>query len=175
MDDYRRIILLDEQTIAARIKEMGREITRDHPEGDLLFVGILKGSFIFLADLVRAVDIHCEIDFARISSYGGGTVSKGQLDILLDVGARIKDRNVILVDDIVDTALTLSQYKDVLASREPRSLRTAALIDKTERRETELDLDYRGFHVESGFLVGFGLDCAEQYRNLSGIYTLEKI
>lgn len=174
MAEMKKRILIDEEAIAARVKELGREISAHYPEGDLLVIGILKGSFVFLADLVRSMSVSCQIDFAKISSYGSGTVSKGALEIILEPQVSVKDRDVILVDDIVDSGLTLSEYRKHLESKGPRSLKTAAMIDKTGRREKHVKLDYCGFRVEHGFLVGYGLDCNECYRYLGGIYEIEE-
>lgn len=174
MREFKKSVLFDAPSIAARVQELGKEISLNHPEGNLLLIGILKGSFVFLADLVRHLDVSCEIDFAKISSYGSGTVSSGKLNVIMDVGAQVKDRDVILVDDIVDSGLTLSEYREYLQKRGPRSLKTAAMIDKTGRREKHVNLDYCGFRVEEGFLVGYGLDCDECYRHLPGIYVLEE-
>ncbi len=173
MLDAKKRILFHTDDIASRVCELGKQISEDFPEGNILMVGILKGSFVFLADLVRSLDHPCQIDFARISSYGSGTVSSGQLKITMDIGIPVEGRDVILVDDIVDTGLTLHQYREELAHRGPRSLKVAAMIDKTARRERHVDLDYCGFRIEDGFLVGYGLDCDECFRNLGSIYVLE--
>jgi len=173
MKDARKRVLFHSDDIASRVCELGKQISTDFPEGNILMIGILKGSFVFLADLVRCLDQPCQIDFARISSYGNGTVSSGQLKITMDVGISVEGRDVILVDDIVDTGLTLHQYREELARRNPRSLKVAAMIDKTVRREKQLELDYCGFRVDDGFLVGYGLDCDECFRNLGSIYVLE--
>ncbi len=173
MKDAKKKILFHSEDIASRVRELGKQISVDFPEGNLLIIGILKGSFVFLADLVRSLDQPCQIDFARISSYGSGTVSSGQLKIIMDVGIPVEGRDVILVDDIVDTGLTLHQYREELASRGPRSLKVAAMIDKTARREKHMELDYCGFQIDDGFLVGYGLDCDECFRNLDSIYVLE--
>lgn len=173
MEQFNKRLLYDSASIAARVDELAAQVSADHPEGNLLIIGILKGSFMFVADLVRRLSVSCQIDFVRISSYGTGTVSKGSLDIIMDAGISVKGRDVILVDDIVDSGLTLSEYRKRLARREPRSLKTAAMIDKTGRRESHVHLDYYGFRLEEGFLVGYGLDCDERFRNLDGIYVLE--
>lgn len=173
MKQFQKRILFDRETIARRVQEIGREISLKYPEGNLLLIGILKGSFIFMADLCRSLDVSCKVDFVRISSYGNGTVTSGKLDIIMDVGVPVRDKNVILVDDIVDSGLTLSEYRTRLEERQPLSLETAALIDKTARRDKHVHLDYCGFRVEDGFIVGYGLDCDEQYRNLPGLYILE--
>jgi hypoxanthine phosphoribosyltransferase len=173
MKQFQKRILFDRETIAQRVREMGREVSLKYPAGDLLLIGILKGSFIFMADLCRSLDVSCKVDFVRISSYGNGTVTSGKLDIIMDVGIPVRDKNVILVDDIVDSGLTLSEYRIRLEEQQPLSLETAALIDKTARRDKHVRLDYCGFQVEDGFIVGYGLDCNEQYRNLPALYVLE--
>ncbi len=173
MEERTKRMILDRDTIARRVKEMGAEISARHPEGNLLLIGILKGSFIFMADLVRSLSVPVQVDFARIASYGNSTVSCGALKIIMDVDIPVKDRDVILVDDIIDTGLTLSEYRKDLVERGPRTLEVAAFIDKTERREKHVRLDYCGFQVEGGFLVGYGLDCAEQDRYHGCLYTLE--
>lgn len=174
MKHFSKRILFDGEAISARVKAMGRQIAERHPEGNIVFIGILKGSFMFLADLVRTLDQPCQVDFARIASYGSGTVSSGQLDIVMDVGIPIEGRDVILVDDIVDSGLTLSEYRERLQAKAPRSVEIAALINKTGRREKQVGLDYCGFTIEEGFVVGYGLDCDEQFRNLGCIYVLEE-
>ncbi|MFH1117600.1 MAG: hypoxanthine phosphoribosyltransferase [Pseudomonadota bacterium] len=173
MMNAKRRILFHTDDIASRVCELGKQISLDFPEGNILMVGILKGSFVFLADLVRNLEHPCQIDFARISSYGSGTVSSGRLKITMDIGIPVEGRDVILVDDIVDTGLTLHQYRQELASRGPKTLKVAAMIDKTARREKHVELDYCGFRIEDGFLVGYGLDCDECFRNLGSIYILE--
>ncbi len=174
MTSYKKNLLFDAQTIAGRVQQLAKDIAASHPDDPLVFVGILKGSFMFMADLVRAMDRPCEIDFARISSYGSETVSSGKLDVIMDVGISLKGRAVIIVDDIVDTGLTLSEYRKHLQVQCPASVATVALIDKTGRREKEVDVDYYGFRIEGGFVVGYGLDCDENYRNLPAIYVLEE-
>lgn len=165
--------IFDESSIRDRVTELGYQISNDYPDGGVIFIGILKGAFVFLADLVRALRNPCHIEFARISSYGPSKTSSGELNILLDVSAPIEGKDVILVDDIIDTGLTLSHYRELLLRRNPRSLKIAALINKTGRREKSLSLDYCGFDIEKGFLVGYGLDCDEKYRNLPGVYSID--
>ncbi|MDQ1237888.1 MAG: hypoxanthine phosphoribosyltransferase [Thermodesulfobacteriota bacterium] len=173
MDKGKKRILFDAETISARVKELGKAISADYPQGNLVMVGLLKGSFIFLADLVRTLEKPCQIDFARISSYGSGTVSSGQLEVVMDI-VPVTGRDVILVDDIVDSGLTLDYYRKRVEQFEPRSLKTAALIDKTGRRDRDVHLDYYGFRIEDGFVVGYGLDWDERFRNLSHIYVLDE-
>lgn len=170
--ELKRKILFDSQTIAARVREIGKEMSAKYPDGNILMIGILKGSFMFMADLVRSLDVSAQVDFVRISSYSG-TETTGKLDIIMNVGIPVKGRNVVLVDDIVDSGLTLSEYRKILEKEEPHSLETVALIDKTARREKHVKLDYCGFQVADGFIVGYGLDCDEQFRGLGCLYVLE--
>ncbi|MGO8879441.1 MAG: hypoxanthine phosphoribosyltransferase [Desulfomonilaceae bacterium] len=165
--------LFSEEKIAERVKEIGEQISRDYRDKPILLVGILKGVFVFMADLARNISCPCHVDFARISSYGNNMTSSGDLEIIMDVSLPVEGRDVILVDDIVDTGLTLYNYGEYLKSRNPNSLKIAALIDKTSRREKFVELDYCGFEVEDGFIVGYGLDCSEEFRNLQGLYILE--
>jgi hypoxanthine phosphoribosyltransferase len=173
MDNAELTPVFDEAAIQARIMELGHQISGDYPDGNVIFIGILKGAFVFLADLVRALSKPCQIEFVRISSYGCSKTSSGCLNILLDIAAPIEGRDVILVDDIVDTGLTLNQYRERLLEKNPRSLKIAALINKTGRREKSVSLDYCGFDIDRGFLVGYGLDCDEKFRNLSAVYSLD--
>ncbi len=165
--------IFDESAIKVRIAELAQQIASDYPDGGVVFIGILKGAFVFLADLVRALEKPCHVEFVRISSYGSSRTSSGELKILLDIACSIEGKDVILVDDIVDTGLTLSHYRKRLLQQKPRSLKIAALINKTGRREKSVDLDYCGFDLEKGFLVGYGLDCDEHYRNLTCVYSID--
>jgi hypoxanthine phosphoribosyltransferase len=166
-------VLFDEQAIALRVKELGAEISAKHPKGNILLIGILKGCFMFVADLVRAMTVSAQIDFVRVSSYRSGTTSCGVLDIIMDIGTSVEDRDVLLVDDIVDSGLTLSEYCKRIQKLGPKSLETVALINKTVRREKHVNLDYSGFDIEDGFVVGYGLDCDEKHRNLGALYVLD--
>ena len=173
MNQVKKRLLFESDAIAKRVKELGWRISQDYPDGDLLLVGILKGSFMFLADLSRAISRPCQIDFARLSSYGSGTETSGNITVVMDVGISVKDKHVILVDDIVDTGLTLHVYGTRMQQMEPHSLRIAALINKTSRRDKQVNLDYFAFEIESGFVVGYGLDWDERFRNLPSIYVIE--
>jgi len=166
--------LISRARIARRVKELAQEIGRDYAGRDLVLVGVLKGVFIFLADLVRALPFPVEVDFVRLRSYGGGTTTSGEVHITKDVESPLQDRDVLIVEDIVDTGLTLAFLKEHLAEHRPRSLRICCFIDKQERREVDVPLDYVGFGVEKGFLVGYGLDCGEQQRTLPEVFVLEK-
>jgi hypoxanthine phosphoribosyltransferase len=166
--------LISREIIAQRVAELGEQIGRDYAGRDVVMIGILKGVFIFMADLVRALPFAVEVDFVRLSSYGAGTATSGEVHITKDVELPIKDRDVLIVEDIVDSGLTLAFLRQHLASHRPRSLKICCLIDKKERREVEVPLDYVGFPVEQGFLVGYGLDCGEQSRTLPEIFVIEE-
>ena len=160
-------ILYTEEQIQERIREIGREISTEYRGRELVLVGVLKGSCVFLADLMRAIDLELTIDFMAVSSYKDGTVSTGDVEILKDLSNPIRDKYVIVVEDIVDTGLTLSRLLEILGSRGARSIKLASFLDKPEPRvKTELKIDYTGFVVPNKFLVGYGLDAAGRYRNL---------
>ncbi|MEW6501439.1 MAG: hypoxanthine phosphoribosyltransferase [Thermodesulfobacteriota bacterium] len=167
-----REVVLGEAAIAARVRELGERIRRDYAGRPLVLVGILNGAFIFTADLARAIDLPLEVDFIRVASYGSGTSSSGSVRLTKDIELAIGGKEVLLVEDIVDTGRTIAALTGMLMARGPASLRICALIDKRERREVAVTVDYAGFTVAEGFLVGYGLDCAEQYRNLPAVYRL---
>ncbi len=167
-------VLLSEEQIRAKVKEIGAEITRDYAGKHLLVVGVLKGSCMFLSDLIRAIDLPLEVDFMAVSSYGKATTSSGDVQILKDLGESIRDKDVLVVEDIVDTGLTLSYLLDNLGSRGVRSIKLCALLDKPEPRiKKDLKIDYCGFQIENKFVVGFGLDAGERYRNVPYIAILK--
>jgi hypoxanthine phosphoribosyltransferase len=160
-------ILFTEDQIRARIQEIGEQVARDYRGRELVLVGVLKGSCVFLADLMRAIDLELTIDFMSVSSYKDGTVSTGDVEILKDLSNPIREKDVIVVEDIVDTGLTLSRLLEILGSRGARSIKLASFLDKPEPRiKTALKIDYTGFIVPNRFLVGYGLDAAGRYRNL---------
>jgi hypoxanthine phosphoribosyltransferase len=162
--------LISRAEIARRVAELGERLGRDYTGPDLVMVGVLKGVFIFMADLVRALPFPVEVDFVRLCSYGAGTTTSGEVHITKDVEMSLKDRDVL----IVDTGLTLDFLRQHLLSHQPRSLKICCLIDKRERREVDVPLDYVGFVVEKGFLVGYGLDCGEGERTWPEIFVLER-
>jgi len=172
MSHSERRLLFSSEEIGRQVKRLAREISRDYQGGDLVVVGILKGVFIFLADLVRQLTIPVEIDFVRLASYGSATTSSGTVRLTHDVELRLEGRDVLIVDDIVDSGLTLVFLREHLLKHKPRSLRICALIDKGERRAAEVRLDYVGLHLDRGFVVGYGLDCRECFRYLPAIYEL---
>jgi hypoxanthine phosphoribosyltransferase len=160
-------IMYSADQIAARINELGEQITRDYADKDLVLIGVLKGSVIFLADLMRAIDLKLTIDFMAVSSYKDNTVSSGDVEILKDLTNPIRGKDVIIVEDIVDTGLTLFRLTEILGSRGANSIKIATLLDKPEPRiKKELKIDYKGFEIPNKFVVGFGLDAANRWRNL---------
>jgi len=166
--------LITSEQIQARIGEMGAQIERDYPGGDAIhLVGVLKGGFMFMADLVRAMSARVTLDFIAVSSYAKSTKSSGEVRLLKDLDAGLEGRDVIIVEDIVDTGLTLTYLQDILRARAPRSLRSACLLSKPSRRKVNVAVDYIGFTIEDRFVVGYGLDYAEKYRNLSHIAVLD--
>lgn len=158
--------LLSEEQIASRVREMGAEISRDLAGHSIVVIGILKGAFVFCADLLRSIDLATEVDFMAVSSYGSATESSGVIRIVKDLDTPVEGRHVLLVEDIVDSGLTLQYLKEYLAHQRPASLQVAVLLDKPSRRKTAVDVDYVGFTIPDEFIVGYGIDYAEQYRHL---------
>ena len=165
-------ILIDAETLQNRIRELGEEITSDYEGKELLLVGVLKGAVFFMADLMRQLSIPCEIDFMAISSYGAATDSSGVVRILKDLDINIAGRDVLVVEDIIDSGLTLSYLMRNLQARKPASLEVCALLTKPERREIEVPVRYVGFEIPNKFVIGYGLDFAERYRNLPYVGVL---
>jgi hypoxanthine phosphoribosyltransferase len=165
-------ILLTEAQIATRTRDLALDIRRDFPD-DLHLIAVLKGAFIFLSDLVRHMPGHVSLDFMAVSSYAKGTTSSGEVRLLKDLDTTLDGRNVVIVEDIVDTGLTLTYLQEILRARNPKSLRTACLLSKPSRRKIDVKVEYIGFEIEDRFVVGYGLDYAEQYRNLPHIAVLE--
>jgi len=166
-------ILLDEKAIQSRVRELAAEIERDHPDDDEIhLVCVLKGGFMFMSDLVRHMGPRVTLDFIAVSSYAKGTKSSGEVRMLKDLDSGLEGRNVIIVEDIVDTGLTLTYLQEILRARSPKSLRTACLLSKPSRRQVNVKVDYIGFTIEDHFVVGYGLDYAEKYRNLGHIAVL---
>lgn len=157
--------LFSEQEIANTVKELARRIEEDFAQEEILFVCLLKGSFIFTSDLVRQVRNPSRIDFMRVSSYGNQMTTQGKVEIVKDLEEDIEAKNVIIVEDIIDSGLTLSKVREMLSTRRPKTLKICALIDKRCRREVAIEGDYVGFTIEDGFVVGYGIDYAEYYRN----------
>jgi len=165
-------ILIDEARLQARIVELGEELSTDYAGRDILLIGILKGAVFFMADLMRRLRVPCEIDFMAISSYGAGTDSSGVVRILKDLDINIEDRHVLVVEDIIDSGLTLSYLMRNLEARRPRTLEVCALLTKPGRREIDVPVRYIGFEIPNRFVIGYGLDFAERYRNLPFVAVL---
>jgi hypoxanthine phosphoribosyltransferase len=165
-------VLVDRDALSDRIAELGEEISEDYEGRDLLLVGVLKGAVFFMADLMRHVSVPCEVDFMAISSYGAATDSSGVVRILKDLDINIRDRHVLVVEDIIDSGLTLSYLVRNLSAREPASLEICALLTKPSRREIEVPVRYVGFEIPNRFVIGYGLDFAERYRNLPYVGVL---
>lgn len=165
-------ILLDRETIARRVAEMGEEISRDFEGQSLLLVGVLKGAAVFLSDLARSLSVDATFDFLAVSSYGGGSKSGGAVQVIKDLDRPIGGKNVILVEDILDTGLTLQFLCKLLRQHEPKTLKIAACLDKPQRRLKRVEADYVGFRIPNRFVVGYGMDYGERYRNLPDICTL---
>ena len=166
-------ILIGSEELEKRIKELGAEISRDYKDSQPILVCILKGGFVFLSDLSRRITVHHEVDFMAISSYHGGTESTGVVKIEKDLKSNITDRDVVIVEDIIDTGLTADHLLELLETRNPRSLRICSLLDKTSRRLNDVKVDYRGFEIPDEFVIGFGLDYDEKYRNLPFVGVLK--
>lgn len=166
-------VLIEAEAIQKRVRELGEAITRDYEKKDLLLVGVLKGAAFFLVDLARAISLPLALDFIAVSSYGPSTKSSGVVSIRKDLDESIADKDVLLVEDIVDTGLTLSYLLRILQARQPRSLEVCALLDKPARRIVEPPIAYKGFEIPDKFVIGYGLDYKQRYRNLPFIGTLK--
>jgi hypoxanthine phosphoribosyltransferase len=159
-------VMMSREAIAARVQELGAQITRDYQGKELVMVGVLKGSFVFFADLVRAIDLPLRTDFLAVSSYGGNTESSGVVKFTQDLARPIADQHVVLVEDIVDTGLTMKYLLENLRTRRPASLSVCSLLEKPDRAKVKIDIAYKGFTIPDAFVVGYGLDYDERYRNL---------
>ena len=166
-------VLVEADVLARRVEELGERISADYEGRDLFLVGVLKGAVFFLSDLMRCLTVACEVDFMAVSSYGSSTDSSGVVRILKDLDASIEGREVLIVEDIVDSGLTLSYLLRTLRARDPASLEVCALLTKPERRKVELPIRYVGFEIPNRFAVGYGLDHAERYRNLPYVAALD--
>jgi len=162
-------VLIDEPTLQARIHELGQEISRDYAGKDLALIGILKGSFVFLADLARRIELDCTVDFLGLSSYGDATTSSGVVKITSDLTRPIEGRDVLVVEDIIDTGLTMRYLLDNLKTRLPASVRVCTLLHKPQNARCEVPIHYKGFTIDDQFVIGYGLDYAERFRNLPHI------
>ncbi|WP_195576860.1 hypoxanthine phosphoribosyltransferase [Paenibacillus sp. 1001270B_150601_E10] len=171
-NDIEKVVFTEEQ-IAARVKELGEELSRDYAEKKPLVICVLKGAFIFMADLVKRMNVPVELDFMAVSSYGASTKSSGVVRIIKDLDVSVEGRDVLIVEDIIDTGLTLSYLIEVLQGRKASDVKVVTLFDKPARRTTDMEANYKGFVLPDEFIVGYGLDYAEQYRNLPYIGVLK--
>jgi len=167
-------ILVQQDDLAHRVKALAEQISRDYQGRSLLLIGVLKGAMFFLSDLMRQLDVDCEVDFMAVASYGSSTSSSGVVRILKDLDGSIEGRDVLIVEDIVDSGLTLSYLLRTLNAREPASLEVCALLTKPERRKVDLPIEYVGFEIPNRFVVGYGLDHAERYRNLPYVAVFDE-
>lgn len=167
-------VLFDEEQLSNKVRELGEQISKDYKGKDLLVVGVLKGSVVFAADLIKSIDIPCEIDFMAVSSYGNSTESSGVVRILKDLDHSIEGKHVLLVEDIVDSGITLTYLLKYLKARKAESIEIVSLLNKPERRTADLEVKYIGFEVPNEFIVGYGIDYAEKYRNLPFIGILKR-
>lgn len=173
LQDIEKILFTEEQ-LQKKVKELGNQIANDYKDKDLLVIGILKGSNIFMSDLVRKINIPLQMDFMDVSSYGNATESTGVVRIIKDLECAIDGRDILIVEDIIDSGLTLRYLKDMLLSRNPRSVKICTLLDKPTRRKQQVEIDYLGFEVPDEFIVGYGIDYAEKYRNLPVVAILKR-
>ncbi|MBU5306796.1 hypoxanthine phosphoribosyltransferase [Clostridioides mangenotii] len=168
-------VMLSEEEIKAKVYELAKQIEQDYKGEDVLVVGILKGASVFVADLIRCIDLDVNIDFMSVSSYGAGTATSGTVKILKDLDVDIEGKNVLVVEDIIDSGLTLSNLVATLETRKPKSLKLCTLLDKPERRTADIHVDYVGFVIDDKFIVGYGIDYDEKYRNLPHIAIVEDV
>ncbi len=166
-------VLLSEDEIKEIVQKLGKQISEDYKDKNLLLVSVLKGSVMFMADLMRAIDIHCKIDFMAVSSYGSGTSTTGSVKILKDLNIDLSGYDLLIVEDILDSGVTLSNLRDMLLTRHPASFKICTFIDKPERRKADVKADYVGAEIPDAFVVGYGLDYDEKYRNLPYLGILD--
>ena len=166
-------VLFSAEELGKRVRELGKQITGEYQGKELLVIGVLKGANVFLADLIRHIELHLEIDFIAAASYGSSTESSGVVRLLKDLDYPIENRHVLLVEDLIDTGLTLHYLAENLKARQPASFQICTLLDKPERRKVSMEVDYKGFDIPDEFIVGYGIDFNQKYRNLSYIATLK--
>lgn len=166
-------VLFDEEQIAKRVKEMGQEISKDYEGNELVVISLLRGSFVFAADLVRAINVPVNIDFMTTSSYGYSQSSSGIVEIISDIRTDVKDKNVLIVDDIMDSGNTMKEVVEYISKKQPKSIKTCVMLDKPSRREADITPDYVGFTIPDVFIVGYGLNYGDYYRNVPYIFTFD--
>lgn len=171
--DKKPKILLDSDEISKRIKELGDEISKDYKDDDIVVISLLRGSFIFAADLVREITIPLNVDFMTTSSYGHDEVSSGIVEIINDIRTSVKDKHVLIVDDIVDSGYTMKKVVEFVSMKEPKSVKICVMLDKPSRRKADIEPDYVGFTIPDVFIVGYGLDYGDYYRNIPYVFTFD--
>ena len=174
MDEVVKEVLFSRAAIEKRVRELAWQISKDYEGSELVMIGVLKGAFIFMADLIREISVPCRVDFTRLASYGAGSDSSGKVVMTKDIETSIKGRDILIVEDILDTGLTLKYVVDWLKERNPNSLRICVLLDKRKRRKVSFEADYVGFTIADGFVVGYGLDFNEKYRFSPDIYVIKQ-
>ncbi|MGB5219333.1 MAG: hypoxanthine phosphoribosyltransferase [Smithella sp.] len=174
MDKTSKEILFSRETIQKRVRELANQISEDYAGKELIMIGVLKGAFIFMADLIREISIPCRVDFARLASYGAGSESSGKVVMTKDIETSTKGKDILIVEDILDTGLTMQYFVEWLKERNPQSLKICVFLDKRKRRKVSLEADYVGFTMEDGFVVGYGLDFNEMYRFSPDIYVIKQ-
>ncbi len=174
MESFIKEVLVNEEDITKKIKELGQVITEDYKDKDLVVIGILKGAVIFMSELIKNIELPLIIDFMAVSSYGKSTISTGEVRIIKDLDFSVEGKDLLIVEDIIDTGLTLNYLTDILKKRGASSVKICTLLDKPERRSVEVNVDYLGFEIPDEFVVGYGLDYAEQYRNLPYVGALKE-
>ncbi len=172
MNSTNKEVVLDRETIQKRVQELGKKITTDYQGKELIVIGVLKGAFVFMADLVREIDLPLVTDFIQVSSYGGNDSSSGKITLVASPNHPVENCHILLVEDIIDTGLTMQWLASHFSEQGAASVRICSLIDKSERREHTIKIDYAGFAISQGFLIGYGLDYNQAYRNLPAIYHL---
>jgi hypoxanthine phosphoribosyltransferase len=174
MNEISKEILFSRDAIQKRVRELAGQISKDYDDRELIIIGILKGAFIFMADLIREISIPCRVDFTRLASYGAGSDSSGKVVMTKDIETSIKGKDILIVEDILDTGLTLQYLVEWLKERNPQSLKICVLLDKRKRRKVSFEADYVGFTIDDGFVVGYGLDFNEKYRFSPDIYVIKQ-
>lgn len=174
MKDIIKEVLVSEEDITSKVKELGKQITEDYKDKDLMLIGILKGAVIFMSELAQNIDLPVQMDFMAVSSYGKSSVSTGEVKIVKDLDFSVEGRNLLIIEDIIDTGYTLSYLIDNLKKRGAKSVKVCTLLDKPDRRKADIHVDYLGFIVPDEFIVGYGLDYAERYRNLPYVAALKE-
>jgi hypoxanthine phosphoribosyltransferase len=168
-----REVLISREVLNKKVKELGAVISKDYKGEDLMLIGVLKGGFVFLADLIREITIDIDLDFMSVSSYGSSTKSSGVVRIIKDIETNIQDKHILLVEDIIDTGLTINYLKEMILARSPKSVKVCAMFDKPSKRKTHVDLDYKGIEIPDEFVIGYGLDYDGKYRNLPDLCIID--